>query len=194
MLKSLLSLLLLFVTCSSSAQARDPATLKMVNDQVYCFSLASMANMSVFWRNSGATLEEQLERRKKSFASDTPAYLLLQDITKQIYDKDIKDPHRAIADTHAACLDLMGYTNKFTQKAIRLCPIIGVMVGEVAMARNKGATVEQVTSLLGNRYGDLPSTYEGGIEKLAGKYVENGKPDSGVFDNLLCMVSGMIAK
>jgi hypothetical protein len=194
MFKFLLPLFLLLISCSSSAQSIDPATQKMLNDEQYCFGLASMANLSVFWRNSGKTLEEQLERRKKSFGSDTPEYLLLQDITKQIYDKDIKDPKVAIGDTHAACLDAKGYTNKFSQKAILLCPIIGVMVGEVAMARNKGATVEQVSSLLGNRYGDLPNTYEGGIEKLAGKYVENGKPDSGVFDNLLCMARGMIAK
>jgi len=179
------------LTCSAGAQSSDPAIQKMLSDQEYCYALSAMSNMSVIWRNSGRTLEEQLERRKKSLGADTPEYLLVQDVTKQIYEKDIKDPKVAVADTHAACLDAKGHTRKFTQKAIRTCPVVGIMVGEVAMARRKGATVEQVSSLLGDRYGDLPKTYEGGVEKLAAKYSETSKQDTGAFDYLTCMILGM---
>ena len=188
-----LSLFLVSVSLASaaSAQASDPATQRMLGDQEYCYALAAMSNMSVLWRNSGRTMEEQLERRKKSLGSDTPEYLLVQDVTRQIYEKDIKDPKAAIAETHASCLDAKGHTKKFTQKAIRNCPIVGVMVGEVAMARRKGATVEQISVLLADRYGELPKTYEGGLEKLTAKYSENGKPDNGTVDYQLCMALGM---
>jgi hypothetical protein len=166
----------------------------MLGDQEYCYALAAMSNMSVLWKNSGRTLEEQLERRKKSLGVDTPEYLLVQDVTKQIYEKDIKEPRTAIADTHASCLDAKGHTKKFTQKAIQSCPIVGIMVGEIAAARRKGATVEQISSLLGDRYGELPRTYGGGLAKVAAKYSESSKPDAGTFDYLTCMILGMAAQ
>jgi hypothetical protein len=194
MLKTLCLSLLLLLTFSASAQSPDPAAQKMLSDQEYCYSLAAMANLTVLWRNSGRTLDEQLERRKKLLGADTPNYLLLQDIAKQVYENDIKDPKVAIADTHAACLEAKGHTKKFSQQAIRSCPVIGVMVGEVAMARKKGATVEQISALLGDRYGDLPKTYEGGIDNLAAKYSESSKPDAGTFDDLICMIRGMASQ
>lgn len=185
---------LLSLPFSASAQSPDAATKQMLGDQEFCYALSSMSNMSVLWRNSGVSLEEQLERRKKSLGADTPNYLLVQDVTKQLYERDIKDPRIAVADTHASCLDAKGHTKKFSSQAIRSCPVIGVMVGEIAMARRKGASVEQISTLLGDRYGDLPKTYGGGLEKLAAKYTEGGKPDAGTFDYLTCMIRGMAAQ
>lgn len=191
-----LSLLVLgaSMALSAGAQTPDPAIRKMLDDQEYCFAISGMANMSVLWRNSGRTLEEQLERRKKSLGESTPEYALVQDITKQIYEKDIRDTKAAVADTHASCLDAKGHTNKFTQKAIRSCPLVGLMVGEVSALRKRGVSVEQIASVLGDRYGELPKTYEGGLEKLAAKYTEDSKPQNGSFDYLTCMVLGMAAQ
>lgn len=179
------------LACPVSAKASDPEMEKMLNDQEFCYTLASLANSTVNNRNSGETQEEQLDRRKSLLGENSPQYLLLQDITKQIYEKDLKNPIDVSAGIHASCLDIKGYTNKFTRKAIRTCPIVGEMVTEVAVARKKGATVEQVALLLGDRYGELPKTYGGGINKLAAKYSEESKPDVGLVDYLTCMIFGM---
>lgn len=191
MLKLTTFLSCILLACSAHAQTPDPAIQKLTNDQTYCYGLAGMANMSVLWRNSGKTLEEQLDQRKKSLGEETPEYALVRDITKQVYDKDIKDPRVAMADTHASCLDAKGHTNKFLPVAIRNCPVIGTMVGEVAAARKQGATLEQISAQLGDRFGSFPKTYGGGVEKIAAKYSEDSKPETGLFDYQMCMIKGM---
>ncbi len=65
------------------------------------------------------------------------------------------------------------------------------MVAEVSAARRRGATIEQAVTLVGDRYGTLAKTYDGGTEKIAAKHNEGSQPDNGSFDYLTCMILGM---
>ena len=70
-------------------------------------------------------------------------------------------------------------------------PAVGLMVAEVSAARRRGATIEQAVTLVGDRYGTLAKTYDGGTEKIAAKHNEGSQPDNGSFDYLTCMILGM---
>ncbi|HRE17993.1 MAG TPA: hypothetical protein PLW86_13160, partial [Rhodocyclaceae bacterium] len=78
----------------------------------------------------------------------------------------------------------------FVDKAFQVCSTLGIMVSEVATARKNGASIEQVKTLLGDRYGNLAKTYHGGTEKLAATYSESSSPENGFLNYVMCMESG----
>jgi len=171
------------------AQTSEQGASKM-RDQEYCYGLATMANFAVLQRNAGKTLDEQMERRKRTLGADTPEYKLVADIARQVYEKNVTNPLTAAGDAHKSCLNAKGIGAGVTEKAIQLCPTLGMMVADIALARTRGASMEQVTAFLGDRYGTLPKTYQGGVEKIAARYSAGGKPESGFQDYAMCMASG----
>lgn len=174
------------------AHAQTPEQLnKMRQDQELCYGLAAMANSTVQQRNAGRTLEEQLERRRTSLGADTDEFKLVASVAQQVYDKDLRDPLPVAADTHRACLQAKKLLPSFQDRAVKTCPAVGLMVAEISAARGRGASVEEVTELLGDRYGNLAKSYNGGVAKLAAKYTPESKPDAGNFDYFTCMVMGM---
>lgn len=181
-----------FTWLTASAQTADDGK-KVLQAQDYCYAVASMANVTVLNRNAGKTLEEQLERRKVSLGEDSAQYKLAADITGQIYEKDLKEPLPVVTDVLRSCLEARGAGGLHSRKATEVCPAIGLLVAEVSAARARGATIEQVTTLVGERYGKLSRSYGGGIEKLAAKYAEGAKPDNGSLDYTMCMIQGMSA-
>ncbi len=65
---------------------------KIEQDRQYCYGMAAMANMTVLNRNAVRTLEEQLERRQKSLGASSTEYKLVDEVTRQVYDKDLREP------------------------------------------------------------------------------------------------------
>jgi hypothetical protein len=178
--------------CGGACAQTKEQINQMLTDQEVCYGLGALANSTVLQRNAGKTLAEQLERRTVSLGgADTPEYKLAEDITRQVYDKDVKNGVAAAVDTHRACLTAKGHARLFSERAMRTCPVVGVMVAEIAAARSKGMSVEEIQTVLGDRYGNLPKQYDGGVQKLAAKYSEASKPESGYVDYTMCMVVGM---
>lgn len=185
------SLALCCIALSATAFAQTSGQVPSVmRDQEYCYGLATMANLTVLQRNAGKTREEQMERRKRTLGADTPEYKLVDDIARQVYEKNVTDPLAAAADAHKSCLNARGIGAGVTEKAIQLCPALGMMVADIAVARMRGASIEQVTAFLGDRYGTLPRTYQGGVEKIAARYPAGGKTETGYRDYAMCMASG----
>lgn len=181
----------LALACSLGIAQTQEQLQQLLKDQEYCYGLSAMARMTVVQRNAGSSLEEQMARRQTSLGADSNEYKLVESVAQQIYDKDLRDPLPVAADAHRACLQGKGLVPSFTERAVRNCPAVGFMVSEVAAARLRGATVEQVKALIGDRYGALAQRYEGGVEKLAAKYNEASKPDAGNTDYTMCMILGM---
>lgn len=175
---------------SSGAQTSNLGA-KLIQEQKYCYGLSALANLSVLQRNAGKSYDDQMGRRQESLGMGSPEYKMVEGITKQIYDKDLRDPIEVIVSTHRSCLQTAGIAKYYAEQAIQACPVVGALVAEVSAARRRGATVEQVVSLVGTRYAGLEKSYEGGIEKLAGKYSESSKPNDGSDDHMLCMLAGM---
>jgi hypothetical protein len=190
LLKTLFALILA-LPLAALAQSDTSDAKKLLDDQRYCYGLASLAHVTVLRRNEGLTLEDQLQRRQRQLGEDSTEYKLMEDITRQIYNQDLRDPVPVLVSTHRSCLDGRGIAARFSDDAIRSCPMIGAMVSEVSALRRKGVGTDKIAEVLGERYGTLPKTYGGGLEKLAAKYNESSKPDSGAFDYSLCMVLGM---
>lgn len=188
--RALLSLTLAVAGGAVLAQTPEQ-TKKMLDDQEYCYGLAAMAHMTVLQRNDGRTLDEQLERRRKSLGADSTEFKLVEDVARQVYDKDLRNSLIVAADTHGSCLQAKRLTPSFNERAVRSCPAVGLLVAEVSEARRRGASVEQVVTLVGDRYGTLGKRYKGGVEKLAANYTEASPADAGNTDYIMCMVLGM---
>lgn len=184
---------LLFLPLLACAQAQMPDTKKLYEDAQYCYALSSMAHATVLRKNEGLTLDDQLQRRQKQLGVASTEYKLIEDVTRQIYEKDVRDVLPVLADVHRSCLEAKGIARYFVDPAIRLCPAMGTMVTEVSALRRRGASAEQVAGVLGERYGELPKRYSGGLEKLIAKYKEDTPPDNGSFDYTLCIIRGMTA-
>jgi hypothetical protein len=187
-----ISAVVLFLPLLASAQAPKPDPKKL-HDAQYCYALSAMAQVTVQRKNEGLTLDDQLQRRQKQLGAASAEYKLMEDVTRQIYEKDVRDVLPVLADVHHSCLDAKGIAGYYTDTAIRTCPAIGTMINEVSALRRRGASAEQVAGALGERYGELPKRYDGGLEKLIAKYKENTPPDNGTFDYTLCMIRGMAA-
>jgi hypothetical protein len=188
-----ITVVLLFSPLLASAQAQKPDSKKLYEDAQYCYALSAMAQVTVLRKHEGLTLDDQLQRRQKQLGAASTEYKLMEDVTRQIYEKDVRDVLPVLADVHRSCLDAKGIAGHFTDTAIRACPAIGAMVNEVSALRRRGASAEQAAGVLGERYGELPKRYDGGLEKLMAKYKENTPPDNGTFDYTLCMIRGVTA-
>lgn len=183
--------LVLALSAGLSAAQTPEQINKMEQDRQYCYGLAGMANMTVQNRNAGHTLDEQLERRQKTLGASSAEYKLVDEVTRQVYDKDLREPLPVAADTHRTCLAAKGSARFYSDRALRSCPAIGLMVAEISAARRRGATIEQTVTLVGDRYGPIAKSYSGGAEKIAAKHSESSAPDNGSFDYLTCMILGM---
>jgi hypothetical protein len=184
---------LLVLPLLASAQAAKPDPKKLYEDGQYCYALSAMAQVTVLRKNEGLTLDEQLQRRQRQLGAASTEYKLMEDVTRQIYEKDVRDVLPVLADVHRSCLQAKDAAAYYSDAAIRTCPAVGAMINEVSALRRRGASAEQVAGVLGDRYGELPRRYEGGLEKLVAKYKENTPPDTGAVDYAMCMIRGMVA-
>jgi hypothetical protein len=181
-----------FITPVVQAQ-QAPSAQQISQTQDYCYGLSVLAKMTVLERNAGKSLDEQLTRRQRSLGPDSAEYKLMEDIAKQIYSQDRKDALPVIAEVHRSCLSAKGTIQLYSPQAVRECPAVGAMVAEVSALRRRGAGAEQVKTVLGERYGNLPANQPGGFDAFVNGYSETSKPDNGSFEHTLCMIKGIVA-
>ena len=70
-------------------------TAQQLKDVDFCYGVSVLSASTVQLRNQGQAQDEQLARRKGSLSEDE--FALIADITKQVYDKDLRDPFLVFA-------------------------------------------------------------------------------------------------
>jgi hypothetical protein len=157
----------------------------------YCYRLGNLAKLTVLNKIDGKTLEEQMAKREVTLGKDSSQYKLIEDVAKQIYEKNLDNPMQALVETNGSCLKAKELFHYFSDQAANSCPKEGSMIAEVSTFKGKGASIDQIKESLGNRYGDMPLTYRGGLDKWLSKPDATNPKDDGSVDYMLCMVGGM---
>lgn len=186
-------LLVCMAATSPSASAADQADKakvdKLLKDVDFCYGVSALAASTVQLRNQGQTKDEQLERRKTSLSDGQ--YALVADITEQVYAKDLRDVFVVAGDTNADCLRAKDQGQAFTPKGLKGCPQIGLMKAEVDAMRRRGVSANDTVAALKERYGGIRTALGESLKDMARSEPKGDQPDSGAFENQMCMIVSM---
>ena len=186
-------LLVCMAATSLSATAADAADKekidKLLKDVDFCYGVSALAASTVQLRNQGQTKDAQLERRKASLSDGQ--YALIADITEQVYAKDLRDVFVAAGDTNADCLWAKEHGEAFTRQGQKGCPQIGLMKAEVDAMRRRGVSADETVAALKERYGRIRTALGESLKDVARAEPKGDQPDSGAFENQMCMIVSM---
>lgn len=155
----------------------------------FCYGVSALAASTVQLRSQGQTQEAQLERRKASLSEGE--YALIADITAQVYEKDLRDPFVVAGDTNADCLRAKNLERSFKPAGQKQCPKIGLMKAEVDAMRRRGVSAEETITALKDRYAGTRTALGETLETIARAELKGDQPDSGAFENQMCMILAM---
>lgn len=190
---SLLLTLLLAAPLAAQADAQaDAKASRALADIGFCYAVSAVGASTVNRRNDGMTLEEQVASRAEKL--DEAQAALAADLARQVYENDLRDPLAVASDTNRACLKARGNEQGFDPGAVALCPRIGLMRAEVDALRRAGKTAEDVVAMLGERYAGVRQPLGGGLQEMAAEEVSGDQPNTGAFDNQLCMILGVTGR
>jgi hypothetical protein len=170
-------------------QAAKEKAKQLLKDVDFCYAVSALAASTVQLRNQGQTQEEQLARRKASL--DEGQYALIADITAQVYAKDLRDLFVVAGDTNASCLDAKDHGKSFVLSGQKACPKVGLMRAEVDAMRRRGTSAKETVAALKERYAGVHTALHESLKDIAGEEPKGDVPDTGAFDNQMCMILAM---
>lgn len=180
------------VVATGADKADADKAAQLLKDVDFCYGVSALAASTVQLRNQGQTQEAQLERRKASLSEGE--YTLVADITAQVYEKDLRDPFVVAGDTNADCLRARNLERSFNRAGQKQCPKIGLMKAEVDGMRRRGTSADETIAALKDRYKGTRTALGETLETIARAEPKGDQPDSGAFENQMCMILAMSAQ
>lgn len=170
-------------------QTTEEKAKQLLKDVDFCYAVSALAASTVQLRNQGQAQEEQLARRKASL--EEGQYTLIADITAQVYAKDLRDLFVVAGDTNASCLDAKDQGQSFSLAGQKECPRVGLMRAEVDAMRRRGTSAKETVAALKDRYAGVRTALHESLEDIAAEEPKGDAPDTGAFDNQMCMILAM---